>query len=120
MNTRRLLDVTLGALALTACEAQRLDVAVPDRDALIVADAGTQTLDAGATDALLLTGKPTAETGRVRFFQMVGDKLSQSDRPMGRKEPADLRPRAGMVLVFTPRTLPPRARVVSTFRTEAK
>lgn len=76
--------------------------------------------DAGAVDALALTGKPTAETGRVRFFQMVGDKLYQSDRPMGRKEPADLRPRAGMVLVFTPRTLPPRARVVSTFRTEAK
>jgi hypothetical protein len=94
---------------------------------LLAAGAGTTPagvakalLDAGAVDALLLTGKATVETGRVRFFQMVGDKLYQSDRPMGRKEPADLRPRAGMVLVFTPRTLPPRARVVSTFRTEAK
>ena len=72
--------------------------------------------DAGAVDALLLTHAPTPETGKARFFQLVGDKLFQSDRPLGRKEPADLRPRAGGVLVFTPRTLPPRARVVTTFQ----
>lgn len=53
MNTRHLLEVSLATLALSACEAQRLDVAVPDRDALVVADAGVQTLDAGATDGEL-------------------------------------------------------------------
>jgi hypothetical protein len=76
--------------------------------------------DAGAVDALLLTGRPTADSGRVRFFQLLGDRLFQSDRPLGRKEPADLRPRAGGVLVFTARSAPPRARFVSSFRTEAK
>lgn len=76
--------------------------------------------DAGAVDALWLTGKTTAESGRVRFFQLIGDKLFQSDRPLGRKEPADLRPRAGGVLVFTARPTPARARVVQSFRTEAR
>ena len=72
----------------------------------------------GAQNAMLLTGRPTPETGQMRFFQLVGDKLYQSDRPQGRKEPANLRPLGGMVLVFTPRTPPLRARVVSTFREE--
>lgn len=76
--------------------------------------------DAGAVDAVWLTGKSTAESGRVRFFQLLGEKLFQSDRPLGRKEPADLRPKAGSVLVFTARPAPPRARFVPSFRTEAR
>jgi hypothetical protein len=53
LKTRPLIDASLAMLCLAACEAKRLDAAVPDRDALLEADAGTQTLDAGATDGVL-------------------------------------------------------------------
>lgn len=56
MNARRLLKATIGLAAfaqLVACEARRLEVGVPDRDAAELTDVSGFSLDGGATDGVL-------------------------------------------------------------------
>ncbi len=71
---------------------------------------------AGVADAVLLGEQGTASTGLMRFFRARGNTLFGTDGITNVLRPVELAQGAGSALVLVPRSPPPGAHLVDTFK----